>query len=593
MAVSKVLATASVNGLNFPKPQVHLASAQLRCKQQDCDASFSDLHHTCHLSHPTAFSMHLTCSSHTELTFAGLSNQMQDLTSYLHDQLQQHGADAPELWIRSEANMHIIMRTTHQAGKTHLLAMLSILSVHIHRASVAILFPSKDAQQHFSHHADTLQAQAQQAMIQPKQTPPVASPLGHQSANTQTPSATEAIHGFMLHEEQLTLDCGSHVTVMSSPASLPEEDASYDDSHHHQAHADKCPQRFVLCLADHDLCTSDAQLLRFWTHLQWQQQQQQQQTVGQEQNQAVKSATMLLSKPFGHLGSLWQIISMTYSLPGLASCLTGSQEPGFSTHLIQTHMPKGCRAHPLMLPEEEDQEVSSVQRRIAPLSAAVAVQQEQDKKRNASQATWYGLHPSLLQWLSSLTETAASSPKLPADPKMIMAVGAPQLPSVDHIIDHAEASGLLLTVLELESGMLTASPDCLTSVASALDTTMLAPHTKGQQTSKHLHRFCAPKLVLSGHTLPAKKVSAVCAASASAAAAVEKPIHGIVLLSWEMLQRLGVFEPTHAVTDLYLCDLAEAVAPDSTAPLSHMAACSLHAVTRHLCGAFPRWILLE
>ena len=536
--------------------------------------------------------MRTICSSHhTELAVAGLSIQMEDLTSYLHNQLQQHGADAPGLWTDSQSVMHIIMRTTHEAGKTHLLAMLSILIVHIHRASIAILFPSKDAQQQFSQHTDTLQTQTQQALLGPNLTPPFYSPLGQHPANTDAPTATEAVDDLMPHEEQLTLDCGSHVTVMSPPVSLPEEDASQSESRHHQAHADQPPHRFVLCIADHDLYTSDAQLQGFWTHLH--PQQQQQQAVGQEQIPAVKSATTLLSKPFGHLGSLWRIISMTYSLPGLASSLISSQEPGFSTHLIQTRLPKGCTGHPLMLPEEEDQEMSSVKRRVAPLSAAAAVQQEQHKDRNASLATWYGTHPTLLQWLANLTETAASSP---ADPKLIMAVGAPQLPSVDHVIEHAEASGLLLTVLELDSaegaGMLTASPDCLTSVASAFDPTMLALDTNKQQASSSLHGLGAPKLMLSGHSSPAEMISAVCAASASAAAAVGKPIHGIVFLSWEMLQRPGVVEPAHAVTDLYLCDLPEAAAPDSTAPLSQMAACSLHAVGRQLCGAFPRWVSL-
>ena len=528
------------------------------------------------------------CSSHhTELSFAGLSIQMQDLTTYLHNQLQQHGADAPDLWTDSEANMHIIMRTTHQAGKRHLLVMLSILSIHVHRASIAILFPSEDAQQQFSKHTDTVRSQIQQALMQPQLAPSVIPPLGQHPANTRTSSAT--MDGCMLHEERLTLNCGSHVTMMSPSELMLVEDTSQNKSHHYQAHADKPSQRFVLCIADHDLCTSDAQLLEFWTHLQGQQQQQ---TVGQEQTQIVKSAAMLLSKPLGHLGFPWRIISMTYSLPGLASSLTGSQEPGFSTHLIQTRLPKGCRAHSLMLPAEEDQEMSSVQRRMAPLSAAVAVQQQQDKRRSASQATWYGSHPSLLQFLSNLTETTASSLMSPADPRMIMAVGAPQLPSVDHIIDHAQVSGLLLTVLELDSaegaGTLSASPECLTSVVSAFDPTMLAPDTKGQQASRFLEGLCAPKLVLSGHTSPAEKISAVCAASASAAAAVGKPIHGIVALSWEILQRLGAVEPWHAVTDLYLYDLTEVVAPDSPAPLSQMAACGLHAITRHLCGAFPR-----
>ena len=519
---------------------------------------------------------------------------MQNLTSYLHNQLRQHGADAPELWTDSELNMHIIMRTTHQAGKIHLLAMLSILSIHIHRASIVILFPSKDAQQQFSQHANTLQAQTQQALMGLKMTTPVASSPAQHPANSDTPTSTEVMDGFMLHEEHLILECGSHVTVMSPPAASPEEDASQSDSQHQHPRAHKLSRRFVLCIADHDLFTSDAQLLRFWTQLQ---RQQQQQTIGLEQTQDVKSAAMMGSNPFDHLGSLWRIVSMTYSLPGLASSLTGSQEPGFSTHLIQTRLPKGCTGHPLMLPKEEDQEMSSLQRRIAPLAAAVAVQQEQDKKRNASMTTWYGSHPSLLQWLSRIAETAASSPKSRADCKMIMAVGAPQLPSVDHIIEHAEASGLLLTVLELDSaegaGMLTASPDCFIAVAAAFDPTMLASSPMGQQASGLLHGICAPKLMLSGCSFPAKLVSAACAASASAAAAVGKPIHGIVLLAWETLQRLGAFEPAHALTDLYLRDLAEAAAPDSTAPLSQMAACGLHAITRHLCGTLPRWVLLE
>ena len=524
--------------------------------------------------------------------------QMQNLSSYLHSQLQQHGTDASELWLDSDA-MHIIMRTTHQAGTMHLLAWLSILSVHIHKASTVILFPSTEAQQLFKQHADSARAQAHQVSMAPSAAvmTSLTSALGqgpiHEGTTTSMPGSVD---GFTLHEEQLTLECGSPVTVMSPQASqqstapLPEQ-ASLQDSHQ-QPQPIKPPRRFVLCIADHDLCTSDAQLHSFWANLhrqQQQQQQQQQQTIRQENTQAGKSAAMLLSKPFGHLGSLWHIVSMTYSLPGLASTLTGTKQPGFSTHLIQTGLPKDCTTHPMMLPAEQKR--SGIQRRITPHSAAVASQQAQDK--NTSLVTWYGSHPGLLQWLTSLTEATASSPCAAADPRLIMVVGAPQLAFVDHIVEHAEASGLSLTVLELDSAegaMLTASSDCFTVVADSFNFTVLAPDTKGRQATGFLPGVCAPKLMFSKRTSPAERVSAMCDASASAAAALGKPIHGVLLLSWEMLLRLPATKPAHtrAVTDLYLIDLAEAIAPGSKAPLTQMAAYGLHAVTHHLCGVCPR-----
>lgn len=514
-----------------------------------------------------------------------LQMHLPSITSFLHSQLRQHGADAAELWTDSDA-MHIVMRTTHQAGKMRLLALLSILSVHVHKASMVILFPSTEAQHQFRQHVDTACAQAEQALAVPMLPKLLASACDQTPAHTDT-TMTGAV---MLHEQHTTLDCGTPITVIRSQtsqlsAASPADNAALHDLQH--LHPDKSPQRYMLCIVDHDLCTSDKQLLNFWTHLQ----QQQQHAHGLEQTaHGASSEAVLLSKPFDHLGSLWRIVSMTHSMPGLASTLTGSKEPGFRTHLVQTQLPQGCTAHPMMMPEEE-REMSGIQRRITPLSAAVTVQQAQ--LRNQGLMPWYASHPSLLQWVSILTEEGASRPNS-ADPKLMLVVGATHPTLVDQIIDHAEASSLSLTVLELAdstqgTGILTASSDCFARVADALDSTLLAAaDTKDQHLSGSRRQAPPAKLMLPKQASPADPVSAMCSASASAAAAQGKPIHGIVLLSGETLQRLQAIQPSHAVTDLYLCDLGEAGSPDSTAPLSQMAACTLHAVTAHLCGVFPR-----
>ena len=502
---------------------------------------------------------------------------MQNLADYLHNQLNQYGADAPELWNDADA-VHSVIRIVHEAGKMRLLALLSLLSAHMHKASTAILFSSTDAQNSFKQHVEEVCLQA------------------HQALSSATMSATPAA---LLHQEYLTLECSTSVAVITHalqpPAASPPPLSSAVGHPLCQPEGNCQPERLLLCIADHDLCTSDSMLRQFWGHLHQQQQQHSKQQQQPQQSAASShtqtQASALLGRPSGHLGRLWRIASMTYSLPGLASTLTGSQEPGFSTHFIHTGLLKHCTAHPMMMPEEQD--MKEVQRRVTPQAAAAAVRHAQDEQNDHCAATWYASHPGLLQWLAILTETAAvTGSALSSDSKMIVVIGAAESLAVDPIVDHAEASGLNLAALELDSAdglsMLTTTPDSFLAVAGAVDPAVVMAGTKEHCTAGFQQGRAAPKLVLSQKASAQDRIAAVCAAAASVSTAEAKPIHSILLLSWESALKLQSIMPEQILTDLYLCDLAGALGPNSTAPLTEMAAAALHAVSRHLCGVFPR-----
>ena len=504
---------------------------------------------------------------------------MQQVTSFLHKQLQQHGIDTPELWSDSDA-IHLVMRVTHQDGKIHLLALLSILHALIHRIPTVILFPSTEAQQHFRQLAEEAASEAQQLVTESA------------SADTSAPAA-------LLHQEQFTFIPGCPVTIICPQALHPNTLAPPEDlpsvNAQHQAR-DQCPAgRVVLCILDHDLCTSDAQLHQFWGHLCQQQQQQQKSTTGQQPHEAGQSAASLLGIAFGHLGSLWRIVSMTVSLPGLASTLTGTSEPDFSTHFLQTTLPQGCTAHPLMLPQQQD--MRAVQRRFTPATPAVSAQHAQHEEDELQGITWYSLYPGLLQWLTILTESANGTHS--ADGKLIMVVGKSRATCTDDVASHAQASGLSLVALELDvrgssgreqvQSMLTTTPKCFRHFVEALHPSMLAPLDKASLLAGFQKEGSGAKLLVETlDSTPQQEITAVLQASASAGLTQHKVIHGIVFVSWATLGSLQAMRPMPGLTDLYLCNMADAVAPDSQAPLTAMAAHALQAVSTHLCGAPSR-----
>ena len=518
------------------------------------------------------------------------TQQMQQVTSVLHNQLQQHGVDTSELLSNLDA-IHFVTRVIHQDGKIRLLALLSILHALIHRTPAIVLFPSTEAQQHFRQTAETLSFEAQQSATA--------------SASAQESAAAAAA---LLHQEQVNFIQGCPVTVIHPQSSHPTTLSSTQDvpliNDQHQTHAQSHAGKVVLCILDHDLCTSDAQLQKFWGHLrrckqqqQQQQQQQQHQTgiAGQQLYKAGHSVASLLSTTFGYVGSLWRIVSMTISLPGLASTLTGTSEPGFSTHFLQTVLPKGCTAHPLMLPQQQG--MHGVQRRVTPSLATPSQLQAQDKHGGSERITWYSLYPGVLQWLACLAESAASSTHS-ADAKLIKVVGNSHASCTDRIVSHAQASGLSLVALELDSrakfggaqvqSMLTATPDCFPHFVEALHPSMILPLDKASLLDGCQKGGSAAKLALHPESTSLQKTTAVLQASASAGLAQHKVIHGIVFLSWETLGSLQAMRPVPALTDLYLCNLTDAVAPDSKAPLTAMAANALQAVSTQLCNAHPR-----
>ena len=478
--------------------------------------------------------------------------------------------------------MHNILRVTHQAGKLRLLALLSLLSTCVHQASVVILLSSRRSQQQLLQSVqavsnDIRHIWADTAAESVSALAADAQDYTNDNPQQQHPSLP---HWDYMHAEALTLSCGSIVVAVrvASPSHTPTSNAPGPNP------------KFVFIVADHDLCTADSHLRRFWGHLHEQQQQPQQHMQEQQQQQINQPAATLLNTAFGHLGWLWRMVSTTYSLPGLASTLTDLPELGFSTHHIQTALPADCIAHPMMLPADLD--MHEIQRRVVPPAAATVLQLKQSNEGNFT-SPWYARRPGLLQWLATLNEAAAAGNVQSFDSKLMLVVARAGM-DANELLSHVDASASLsVAILQADipshPGMLATTSDCFLPVINSLESSVLSMRDRQAYLNSFQRGQMAPRALLQSGLSACQMLETMTAALNAAQAQHEQPIHSIVFLSWESLQQ----EPLpqiggQPVTDLYLCDMADTITRDSTAPLTQMAANALAMVSSQLCGVYDR-----
>ena len=523
------------------------------------------------------------------------------VTTYLQNQLKHHAADTPEIWANT-GSLHIVLRVAHQAGKLRLLSLLTLLSACTHQASAVILLANAEAQQLLLQALHNISGEVSQLAAATKNGP-AATHLWAEEVNASSPQKPICA----LHAEAMTLSCGSHIVTVDWALQSPSRG---QDS----AQPNSVP-KYVFMVADHSLSVDDAYLRRFWGQLLQQQQQQQQ------------PAATLLSVAFGDLGLLWRMVSATYSLPGLSSALTPSTEAGFTQHHIQTALPADCIAHPMTLPGKPKQEV---QCQVVPTTAAALVQSA-NSSHNSSSPSWWSVRPGLLQWLSALTEAAAATaatttaaaaaaaaaaattagisaaPSATVTPvsastrtaagdegwseaKLMVVVGMPGV-NVNGLLSYVrQSSSLSVAVLELDQdpgckpGVLAMTPDIAELILGSMPAGMLAGGGSQGGTDRVMGGQLAAKLLFQGSLSIAQKLRATCAALSGAQAKHEQPIHGVIFLSWACLEEGLPLELTQAVSDLYLCDLADCIAADIESPMTEMTARALDVMTILLCG---------
>ncbi len=516
------------------------------------------------------------------------------LKSYLHSQLQQYAADTQMLW-SDTASMHIILRVTHRSGKMRLLSLLSLLSTCIHGASVVVLLSSKAAQQLLLQAIQAINREIRQLLTSAAAAQVTgsasasASAASHPGAHNVQQEPTGMPHINRLHAEALTLDCGSPIVTIS-----------WEPTPSYIQHPPRPDPKYVFMMADHSICTDDAHLRSFWGHLHHQHHQQQQQQQLQLQLQLrlqlqQQPAARMLNATFGHLGSLWRMVSATYSLPGLASTLTDSLEPGFTTHHVQTALPADCIAHPMMLPADPD--MQEIQRRVVPTADCTLLQTSRLNEGGAC-PPWFGLRPGLLQWLATVTEAAAAAPEghsgTASDAKLLVVIGSCAQAALE-FMDYTQASSSLsVAVLESDGpdnpqfAMLLTTADCFVPLVKSVEDGALSVNDKQEYINRVQERVIPPMLSINQNLTTCQKFQAMCAALSAAQAKHEQPVHGVILLSWEALHEGFPLQSGQAVTDLYLCDLADSVGQGSKAPLTEMAAKALAMISSQLCGAHDR-----
>jgi len=555
--------------------------------------------------------------------------------AYLHKQLKQYAADTTELWAEAPC-MHTVLRVTHQSAKMHLLALMALLSTSIHHSTAVILLSSQAAQELLLQGIEQVNNDISQAAA-------AAAPL---SAEHSIISDDLCICNVVrMHVEPLTVDCAMFLVVASweplngVPVLNPAPNAS-PSSH----------PRHVLMIADHSLCVDDEHLSSFWTYRHEQRQLSEtsehpdlQRASAAEQKQLDTEALKRLphlrkSSPAmdvlynvcGQPGPLWRLISTTYSLPGLCSGLVAATETCFTAHHIQTALPAGCIAHPMMLSAFSD--MQAIQRRVVP-STAAAVVQRSDLSESKSSSSWCAVRPGLLQWLTILTEEAAAAPPIAtpqaaaasvaapeasapeasaaaaavmeaptaaatatAEPsseaKLMVVVGPPAIEHTELQLYIAASSALSVVILDLEAGsrpgMLSMPTDCVAPLLSSMQGSMLSIEDDMEYMNRVLNGLLPAKLLFKEDLGVAEKLSATCTALGAAQAKHEQPIHGIVFLSWGCLQGDLPLELGMAVTDLYLCDLADCLTPHGKTPVTEMPAKALAMVTTFLCGVHDR-----
>ncbi len=241
-------------------------------------------------------------------------------------------------------------------------------------------------------------------------------------------------------------------------------------------------------------------------------------------------------------------------------------------------------------------------------STAAAVVQHSDMIESRSSPSWCAVRPGLLQWLTILTEEAAAAsaavveaPTAAAaaataepfsEPRLMVVVGPPAFEHTELQLYIDASSSLSVVILDLEDGsrpgMLSMPTDCVAPLLSSMQGSMLSIGENSDYMSKVLNGLLPAKLLFKENLGVAKMLSATCTALGAAQAKHEQPIHGIAFLSWDCLQKDLPLQLGMAVTDLYLCDLADCITPHGKTPVTEMAAKALAMVTTFLCGVHDR-----
>lgn len=252
-------------------------------------------------------------------------------------------------------------------------------------------------------------------------------------------------------------------------------------------------------------------------------------------------------------------------------------------------------------------DMQAIQPRVVP-STAAAVVQRSDMNEGRLSPSWCAVQPGLLQWLTILTEeeaaasaaaveapiaAAAATAEPSSEAKLMVVIGPPAFEHTELQLYIDASSSLSVVILDLEEssrpGMLSMPTDCVAPLLSSMQSSVLSTQDNPDYTSKVLNGLFPAKLLFKKDLGMAEKLSATCTALRAAQAKHEQPIHGIAFLSWDCLQGDLSSQLGMAVTDLYLCDLADCITSHSKIPLTEMAAKAFGMVTTFLCGAHNRW----
>ena len=256
-------------------------------------------------------------------------------------------------------------------------------------------------------------------------------------------------------------------------------------------------------------------------------------------------------------------------------------------------------------------DMQAIQPQVVP-STAAAVVQRSDMDEGRSSPSWCAVRPGLLQWLTILTEeeaaasaavaeaptaAAAAAAAAAAEPsseaKLMVVVGPPAFQHTELQLYIAASSSLSVVILDLEDGsrpgLLSMPTDCVAPLLSSMQGSMLSIGDNPDYRNKVVNGLLPAKLLFKKGLGVAEMLSATCTALEAAQAKHEQPIHGIVFLSWGCSQLDLPLKLGMAVTDLYLCDLADCITPQGNTPVTEMAAKALGMVTAFLCGAHDRW----
>ena len=251
-------------------------------------------------------------------------------------------------------------------------------------------------------------------------------------------------------------------------------------------------------------------------------------------------------------------------------------------------------------------DMQAIQPRVVP-STAAAVVQRSDMNDGRSTVSWCTVRPGLLQWLTILTEeeaaasaalveaptaAAAATAEPSSEAKLMVVVGPPAFEHTELQLYIDASSSLSVVILDLEEssrpGMLSMPTDCVAPLLSSMQGGMLSIQDNPDCMSRVLGGLLPAKLLFKKDLGVAEKLSATCTALGAAQAKHEQPIHGIAFLSWDCLEKDLPLKLGMAVTDLYLCYLADCITPHSKIPLTEMAAKALRMVTTFLCGLHDR-----